>query len=804
MKILVTSSRRARVGCLFGALFAVLALPNFVNAQIALPISPTNRNDPRVLHNNPAIIRAAIPTAYLGLKLIYPGVSANNAFALKTSLFNLATSNFASSGIGAAAHGHYFTTPLYSESRFGVTGARSLGERMHVGLDFSLQTRRYAVENFEGIDRNDPVFQNGASASAFDPSVGVLYQLNDVLEIGASVLHFTRPNLALGKTAYRQPMETLLGIGFTQRFARFDAGAHYWQNRFRPLFGAEIFDDQIGRLRLGFALNNAMLEGQLALKSNAALFYNFSLPTSDLGLVTAGSHEFGVAYVFHPRKIEEEDGDYISLRATPDSLALRPGEAAPFALRFASAEDLRQVMDLKLTGAPPGLRVRPQQIKLSSHDETIISLQSEKSLPPGAYEVLLEGKSRTKRGEASLHLKVLAAPKLFARVAASVDTVTITESREVREELPLIPRVFFTANSDKLAQTRYDLISSAQRDNFFQDVREINSAYRNLLNIIAERLRVKSQAVVTIRGFSSGAPRENDPEALALRRSQYVRDYLLHLGVNASRIQIEPGKPELAEARNHDPLRLEELQRVDLEVAPEFEEEIFAPIQSEKKEIDAIPAQCRFVVSDLSPGTGLAQWQLRLIAEGDTIKTFSAPQYELAGPLTWELQSEQQRLANFWQEVRYSLSLRDSWGQEYRTPERTISSRHVQAQPKQIEKIPLILFAFDDYQLDQTSRRLRTKLVQIAAKLKADPLAQCELLGFTDAIGDSTHNLQLSQRRGQNVLSELVRMGIAPARLRAKGFGMLGALANNNLPEGRMLNRRVEVHIRHARQRSTK
>ena len=800
MTISYTSSLRA-----LRSLLIAFALPSILAAQIALPISPTNRNDPRVLHNNPAVIRVATPTAYLGLKLIYPGVLDNNAFALKTSLFNLATSCFAGSDIGVAAHGHHFSAPLYSESRFGLAGARSFGERVHVGIDLSLQTRRYALENFEGIDRNDPVFQNGASVSAFDPSAGLLFEINEMLTLGASVLHFTRPNLALGKTAFRQPLETLLGLGFSKRFARVDVGAHYWQNRFRPLFGAEIFDTTVGRLRLGFALNNALLEGQLALRSNAALFYNFSLPTSDLGLVSAGSHEFGVAYVFHQTQKEGSDSDYISFETVPDSLTLRPGDSAPFTLRLAAEEDLQQVMDLKLNGAPAGLRLRPQQAKLSSRDETIISLQSEKSLAPGAYEILLAGRGRGKRGESKLNLKVLAAPKLFARVAASVDTVMITESREIREELPLIPRVFFAQNSEQLAQSRYDLLSAAQRDKFTQDVQEINSAYRNLLNIIAERLRRNTAARVTIRGYSPGAPIENRGPELALRRALYIRDYLIqNLGVSAAQLQSETGKPDIAEAKDHNPLRLEELQRVDLEVAPEFEEEIFAPIQFEKKEIDAIPTVCDFRVSELSPGAGLAQWRLVLIAGADTIKTFAAPEFDLARPSTWNLQQEQQRLANFWSEVKYALVLRDSWGQTYQTPPRSITSRHVQAQPRQIERIPLILFAFDDFQLDQTSRRLRAKLVQIAAKLKADPLAQCELLGFTDAIGESAHNLQLSQRRAQNVFNELVRMGIAPGRMRFKGFGMERALANNDLPEGRMLNRRVEVHIRHAQQMSTK
>jgi len=774
-------------------------------AQVALSISPTNLNDPRVVHTNPAAIRAAIPTAYLGLKLIYPGVLDNNTFAIKSSLFNFATSNFAHSEIGAAAHGHFFTTPLYSEYRFGISGAKSFGEQLHLGLDLSIHTRRYAVENFDGIDRNDPVFLNGASATAFDPSLGLLFQLNEMISLGASARHLTRPNLALGKTDYRQPLETLIGAGFTKRFARLDLAAHYWQNKFRPLFGVEFFGSNIGRLRLGFALNNALIDGQLALRSNASLFYNFSMPTSDLGLVSAGSHEFGLAYVFHPKSREEEDSDFLSLQATPDSLAFRPGESAPFTLRFVSAEDVQQVMDLKLEGAPPGLRVRPSQAKISSRDETIVSVQSENATPPGAYEVLLVAKNRAKRSETKLDLKLLATPKLFARIASTVDTVTITESREIREELPLIPRVFFAANSDKLAQSRYDLLSAAQRENFFQDVREINSAYRNLLNIIAERLRANGKALATIRGFSPGAPIEGNPQELALRRAQYVRDYLINnLGVSANQLQVEVGKPDIEETKNHDRLRLEELQRVDLVVAPEYEEEIFAPIQSEKKEIDAIPKSCGFIASDVLPGASLAHWKLTLMAGADTIKTFTDRHADLSKKIEWDWQAEQQRQANFWREVKYSLQLHDNWGQEFRTPWQTIASRQIQAQPKQIEKIPLILFAFDDYQLDQTSRRLRTKLAQIAEKLKADPLAQCDLFGHTDAIGESEHNLQLSQRRAQNVLNELVRMRISPSRLRFKGFGEQSALANNDLPEGRMLNRRVEAHIRHVQQMSTK
>jgi hypothetical protein len=42
-------------------------------------------------------------------------------------------------------------------------------------------------------------------------------------------------------------------------------------------------------------------------------------------------------------------------------------------------------------------------------------------------------------------------------------------------------------------------------------------------------------------------------------------------------------------------LRLEDLQRVDIEVRSEDRETLFAPITFEKKELDALPKRCGFL-----------------------------------------------------------------------------------------------------------------------------------------------------------------------------------------------------------------
>ena len=64
--------------------------------------------------------------------------------------------------------------------------------------------------------------------------------------------------------------------------------------------------------------------------------------------------------------------------------------------------------------------------------------------------------------------------------------------------------------------------------------------------------------------------------------------------------------------------------------------------------------------------------------------------------------------------------------------------------------------------------------------------------GHTDNVGDDASNLELSADRAQTVLNQLVSMGISKDRLSSKGLGESQPMDDNNSPEGRANNRRVE------------
>ena len=64
--------------------------------------------------------------------------------------------------------------------------------------------------------------------------------------------------------------------------------------------------------------------------------------------------------------------------------------------------------------------------------------------------------------------------------------------------------------------------------------------------------------------------------------------------------------------------------------------------------------------------------------------------------------------------------------------------------------------------------------------------------GHTDNTGNTTQNQTLSESRAKAVCEKLKEMGISASRLSAKGHGMSKPIDNNDTPEGRAKNRRVE------------
>lgn len=71
-----------------------------------------------------------------------------------------------------------------------------------------------------------------------------------------------------------------------------------------------------------------------------------------------------------------------------------------------------------------------------------------------------------------------------------------------------------------------------------------------------------------------------------------------------------------------------------------------------------------------------------------------------------------------------------------------------------------------------------------------------DVVGHTDSTGALDYNMQLSQKRATSVAQYLQAQGVDPMRIVTQGVGPQYPLSSNDTPEGRQLNRRVELILR--------
>jgi OmpA-OmpF porin, OOP family len=113
---------------------------------------------------------------------------------------------------------------------------------------------------------------------------------------------------------------------------------------------------------------------------------------------------------------------------------------------------------------------------------------------------------------------------------------------------------------------------------------------------------------------------------------------------------------------------------------------------------------------------------------------------------------------------------------------------------KEYDRIALdaILFDFDQ---DVLTDSARIQIKGVYDLLRKNRAMYMEISGYTDIKGSEEYNMDLSKRRAQRVIDELVALGIDKERLNMSYFGKELPVADNTTDEGRMRNRRVEFQI---------
>jgi Outer membrane protein and related peptidoglycan-associated (lipo)proteins len=104
-----------------------------------------------------------------------------------------------------------------------------------------------------------------------------------------------------------------------------------------------------------------------------------------------------------------------------------------------------------------------------------------------------------------------------------------------------------------------------------------------------------------------------------------------------------------------------------------------------------------------------------------------------------------------------------------------------------------VLFDVDSSALRGDSQSMLKELASVFARYPDQTIA---VEGHADSTGSEEHNQVLSERRAASVSDYLADSGVNASRIDSRGYGETRPKASNDTPEGRQLNRRVEIHVK--------
>ncbi len=411
-------------------------------------------------------------------------------------------------------------------------------------------------------------------------------------------------------------------------------------------------------------------------------------------------------------------------------------------------------------------------------------------------------------------------PKLSASIRAVAISSTGEKSDVVRmtvEEIrtrnadPLLNYIFFDAGSSTFPSRYITYSSPDAAKQQFQGSEErhdisLMDLYRETLNIIGDRMRKYPKARLTLIGSTdntddrdaNGSSADEALLALARKRAEAVKDYLVNIWrIDPARLKTQAAiLPERPSPSSTEHGR-EENRRVEfhIEGVDSAAMHLSAPVIVTNIEHLATPDSIVLLPTVSAP---IVHANASISAQGVVLQSFASDVANSGEEKVWAPTEQTLNKLRDSLEIDYEVS--DSAGNRAHAHSSIPLSivRVASDRPERIERFSLILFGFDESQLGSGNERSIRSAAEMIPKV---PVKRVLIQGYTDEMGDQTHNDQLSKTRAENVRTQLEAM-LRAKRLdpnvldiHSQGHGSRDLPYDNNLPEGRFFSRTVNITI---------
>ncbi len=369
--------------------------------------------------------------------------------------------------------------------------------------------------------------------------------------------------------------------------------------------------------------------------------------------------------------------------------------------------------------------------------------------------------------------------------SAAPEPIVPQQGMHSRSSMPLLPYVFF-ANNDAAIPARYSRMGSTGFTT--ESLKDKNEADANhaLLDIIGARLKQFTTSAITITGTNENAGQEKNNINLSKARAMAVRDYLVNTwGIDASRITVDQRNlPELPTNPVTNAGK-EENRRAEITSS---DSRITAPVINESRSSNTVgETVVRFETTVTPSDVQWKDWTITLDDNGTQIGQPLTGTGMVPATTTTVIPNASGYLNK---PVHYKLVTTAMDGRQAvadgmtRVVTRTVDREN-------LERYAMLSFDFNTADINARARQM---LDLISESISRDATG-VSVTGYCDSTGTAEYNQALSEQRANSAVTALRASSKLPVNTTVHGVGLRDPKFANDLPEGRQLNRRVEVSI---------
>ncbi|KAA3616494.1 MAG: type IX secretion system membrane protein PorP/SprF [Calditrichaeota bacterium] len=290
---------------------------------------------------NPAIINFQDEQLIVGTHALHSGFLKNNAFGLRHDMFQISVPEVRGLNIGFGLQGDYLKTPIFTQSRLGITASFRVFDSFAWGVNIGFINESFDRSKFQLIDENDPVFSSGNSVFVPNLGVGFIYQHSDQWRYGLSFDQLNQPDVSLSNSGENLPLITNGAVLYKHRLFESTLGFRMTGQQFEPVLEIASGYQGVGLLRTGFHGGRYLVGGQLYISNKMSVDYQFAYALTELNQFSSGSHR--VSFVYRFGKIPQIE---YAVNAVYDSLRISERRVQHFFENVLSEADSTEPKEL--------------------------------------------------------------------------------------------------------------------------------------------------------------------------------------------------------------------------------------------------------------------------------------------------------------------------------------------------------------------------------------------------------------------------------------------------------------------------